>query len=584
MNNISNAPENMNNGINAAANNQPIFPQYMPQNFTANNRKKKKKEVNFGKSDYIFCGIFAAISACIVFFGLFGGMGIGFTVSSLALVAVMTAYLIKKDKLSVFSISSVVISAFSCVVFVLYHDDFLSQAIAFLILVTSGVLYTVSLCDKTVADNFAGILRLVYAAIISPVENFSVPAAELFKHDKKKNAVQVLVACLAAIPVLAVVIPLLVSSDAAFEGLITKIISSLGMTLLKLICTVLLFMLIFAFAVSCKFRLFKTDAKPADLTKARVIKTPFSITFLSIISFVYLVYMLSQTAYFFSAFSGILPEGYEFSFAEYARRGFFETEAIAFINLIILTLSLALTVRRGDGKLNAVFKGLITFIGSFTVLFIATAISKMIMYIGQYGLTRLRLLTSVFMVATAVIIIAFIVRIYIPQLNCMKYAVLISMALFTVLCLAGIDRTVAAYNVDIFLNGKTDTVDVEMLSWLSDSATPYLIKLTDCGDEEVKKRAEHAINGVFHNYGSEWKFDDDSQLYSENKFDSGFTVSKYVATKLLNEQKYTMDFFYSYYHYDPYEDNYWDTDFEDVRESDTDEFIFDDDVNLDYFG
>ena len=584
MNNIPNAPENTNGVISKTENNQPFFPKYAPQNFVTNTAKKKKKEVDFGKSDYIFCGIFAAISICIVFFGLFGGMGIGFTVSSLALVAAMTVYLIKKDQVTVFSVSSVVISAFSCIVFVLYHDDFLSQAIAFLILIASGVLYTVSLCDKAVADNFAGVLRLLYASIISPLENFAVPATALFRHDKKKNALQVLIAFLAAIPVLAVVIPLLVSSDAAFEGLVTKIISSLGMSLLKLICSALLFMLIFAFAVSCKFRLFETDAKPADLTKARVIKTTFSITFLSIISFVYLVYILSQTAYFFSAFSGILPAGYEFSFAEYARRGFFETEIIAFINLIILTLSLTLTVRREDGKLNVAFKALITFISAFTVLFIATAISKMIMYIGQYGLTRLRLFTSVFMVATAVVIIAFIVRVYVPRLNCMKYAVLISMALFTALCLAGIDRTVAAYNVDIFLNGKTDTVDVEMLSWLSDSATPYILKLTDCGNEDVEKRAEHAVNGIFHDYGSEWQFDDDSQLYSENKFDSGFTVSKYVATKLLNGQKYTRDFFNSYYHYDSFEDNYWNTDFEDARKPDTEEFIFDDDVDLGLFG
>ncbi|MCH5191150.1 MAG: DUF4173 domain-containing protein [Oscillospiraceae bacterium] len=584
MNNIPNAPENMNGGINKVQNNQPFFPQYTPTYPAVNMPKKKKKEINFGKSDYIFCGIFAAITVCIVFFGLFGGMGIGFTVSSLALVAAMTAYLIKKESVTVFSISSVVLSALSCTVFVLYHDDFLSQAIAFLILIASGVLYAVSLCDKTVADNFSGVLRLLYAAIISPVENFAVPVTTLIRNDKKKNALQILIAFLAAIPVLAVVIPLLVSSDAAFEGLVTKIISSFGMSLLKLICSVLLFMLIFAFAISCKFRLFKTDAKPVDLTKLRVVKSIFSITFLSIISFVYLVYMLSQTAYFFSAFSGILPAGYEFSFSEYARRGFFETEIIAFINLILLTLSLALTVRREDGKLNAAFKSLITFISAFTVLFIATAISKMIMYIGQYGLTRLRLLTSVFMVATAVVIIAFIVRVYVPRLNCMKYAVIISMALFTVLCIAGIDRTVAAYNVDIFLSGKTDTVDVEMLSWLSDSATPYLLKLTDCGNEDVERRAEHAVNGIFHDYGSEWQFYDDSQLHSENKFDSGFTVSKYVATKLLNEQKYTYDFYNSYYNGYRYDDENDDTDNEYAEELPSDEFVWDEDVDSDWLG
>ena len=153
--------------------------------------------------------------------------------------------------------------------------------------------------------------------------------------------------------------------------------------------------------------------------------------------------MFSQTAYFFSAFSGILPTGYEFTIAEYARRGFFETEAIAFINLLLMGGILWKSVRRENGELNPILKGIMTFISIFTVLFIITALSKMVMYISEYGLTVLRLCTSVFMIATAVVIVAFIIRVFNPELDTMKYAFVISLSLFTVLCLCGIDRTVA---------------------------------------------------------------------------------------------------------------------------------------------
>ena len=43
---------------------------------------------------------------------------------------------------------------------------------------------------------------------------------------------------------------------------------------------------------------------------------------LGMISLVYVLYLVSQLAYFSGGFSGILPKGY--TMAEYARRGFFE--------------------------------------------------------------------------------------------------------------------------------------------------------------------------------------------------------------------------------------------------------------------
>ena len=60
-------------------------------------------------------------------------------------------------------------------------------------------------------------------------------------------------------------------------------------------------------------------------------------TFLAVLSAVYLLYLFSQSAYFFSAFRGLLPE--EFTVAEYARRGFFEMSVIAVINFIVVSIS-----------------------------------------------------------------------------------------------------------------------------------------------------------------------------------------------------------------------------------------------------
>lgn len=505
-----------------------------PNMYIPKQKNDRVKAVELKIIDYIFYIAFGALSLSIVFTGFFAEMATGFAVSSLLLVITMTAYLIRKDKISSLSVTSVILASLNCVVFFLYYDDVFTQLISFGLLTVSGILYTMSMCDKTVLDSATGVLKLIYGAVISPIEHIAVPVRSLLKNSKKKTIFEVLLALVTAVPVLVVIVPLLVSSDVAFEGLVSKIFSSIGLTVVKIAISIVLFALISSYAVSCKFGLIN-NIKPIDISRARCIKAPFAITFLGVISFVYLVYMFSQTAYFFSAFSGILPEGYEFSFAEYARKGFFETEAIAFINLVIMTLVLWLSHRRENGKLNGATKGLLTFISAFTVLFIVTAMSKMVMYIGEYGLTHLRLFTSVFMLSTATFVIAFAVRLFNPEIKSMKYAVLVSMALFTALCLSGLDRTVASYNVNAYLSGRHDKIDMETLSYLSDSATPYLVKLTKCDDESVKEKAEYAVSRDYDYYENRENQAERDVIYYSSPKGADFTLSKYLQAKAVNE-------------------------------------------------
>jgi len=517
---------------------QPVLPYGNSNYCTSVRKRKEEKKIDFSMSDYIFFCVFAVLSICLVFFGFFCQMALGYTLSTIALVTALVVYIIKHGKVSFLSVSCLVLIVLSSVVFTLYGNDYISRFIAFAVLFVSTVICTTSLTDKTIADNLDGVFKLI-RTFIAPIENAPTIAKSVLKNDKKKTVLQVGGAVLAAIPVLAIVISLLVSADAAFEGLVDKIASTLGMSVLKLIVSVVVFVGVVLFAVTCKYELNKSESKPFQLDKTRFINTPFAITFLGLIALVYLIYMFSQTAYFFSAFSGILPAGYEFSFSEYARRGFFETEAIAFINLVIMVLSVWLTVRRDNGTLNPVIKGILTFIGVFTILFIATAISKMVMYIDEYGLTVLRLCTSAFMLATAIVIIAFIIRVFKPELKTIKYAVLISMLIFTVLSLFGIERTIADYNVNAYLNGKHENIDMYTLGELSDSAIPYIAKLTKCDDEFISQYANEIIYDLY-----DWTIGTEHVIYDaaetktyKAKYEAtaDFSLSEYFATKAFND-------------------------------------------------
>ena len=139
-----------------------------------------------------------------------------------------------------------------------------------------------------------------------------------------------------ALPALVVVIPLLISSDAAFEGLIGLLpefdLFEVGATAL---CGTGFG--IFLYTRPLALHRAEEELQPAKEPKGLHLLT--MNTALGAVCAVYLAYLFSQLAYFGGGFSGILPEG--FTRAEYARRGFFEMTCLAGINLCLMTFGVS---------------------------------------------------------------------------------------------------------------------------------------------------------------------------------------------------------------------------------------------------
>ena len=105
-------------------------------------------------------------------------------------------------------------------------------------------------------------------------------------------------------------------------------------------------------------------------------------------------------SYFTGAFSNILPDG--FSYSSYAREGFFQLCAVTVINALVILCG-DVFCRRREGRTHASVRSFITVLCVFTLGLIATAVSKMAMYIGIYGLTKLRVYTTWFMALLALL-------------------------------------------------------------------------------------------------------------------------------------------------------------------------------------
>lgn len=515
----------------------PVYAQYKP--------KKPKIEITFQKKDKVFMGLLILAAGLTVFFGLFGGLSLGLTLSVWILTFVTAMYLRDNGDFSVLSVSALAGTLISSLSFTFYGCNGSNAFLASVLTIICYSIFAVSLCDGEIFDSFSGLLKYAFISAVSPYLNIAVPIKSSVGKDKdrRKSVIQIFAAILVSVPVLCVVIALLVSSDAAFEGLMSYAAEKIGMTVLKLCITLLLSALLMAFVVTNRFDMFDRNSISLGNPK-RPFKAMFTVTLLSLFSAVYLTFLFSQLAYFVNSFKGLLPEG--FTFADYARRGFFETETVAFINLVIIVLLMWLTKRNEEDELPAIIKALMTFVSAFSVFFIITAIAKMAMYINKYGLTSLRIFTSVFMVVTCAFIIAYAVRVFNADANTLKYAIAFSLVIFSLLTAVGLERTVASYNVNAYLSGKHESIDIEYLYSLGDTAMPYIAKLKGCSDEKISNQAEASIPYFFHSKVidsaecDEYKVENGLMMRTYHK-DWRFSLNAYRISKMYENEKVVYD-------------------------------------------
>ncbi|MCR4779992.1 MAG: DUF4173 domain-containing protein [Ruminiclostridium sp.] len=196
------------------------------------------------------------------------------------------------------------------------------------------------------------------------------------------------------------------------------------------------------------------------------------------ICLLYLLYVISQASYFLSAFSGKLPENMLYS--EYARRGFFELCIIAVINLCVILFMLTFSKKSGTGATPAL-KVYTCLICGFTLFIISTALAKMLLYIGKYGLTRLRLYTSWFMVLLAVIFVVLAVRAFVKRLPTARIITAFFIAMFAALCFSRPDALITGYNIQKYLSGEHEELDIHTLSAMSDDAYLEALKYVNSG-------------------------------------------------------------------------------------------------------
>lgn len=343
-----------------------------------------------------------------------------------------------------------------------------------------------------VIDALSGILARPFMSFThSPRAAFG-----LFKGGKEgqrsKTVLYVLLGLLCAVPLTIVVVVLLMFSDSAFESVMDTFLSGFANV------SFALFWQIF-FAVPIGMYLFGavfSSTKPAwsyseEAPIYRFLPPPIAYTAVTPICVFYMIYIITQLGYFTAAFGGELPEGY--SYSEFARRGFFELCVIAVINLCVITLMQALVRRGDDDRRPKTLRVYTIIISVFTLLLITSALSKMILYIKELGMTQLRIYTSWFMLLLAVIFVIIIV-LQIKEFSFWKVLFAAFSVMMGVLCFGNIDGMIARYNVSAYQCGALNEFDFNAMYYLGAASVKPVSELLR--DENCQYNTEQFLGTV----------------------------------------------------------------------------------------
>jgi len=285
--------------------------------------------------------------------------------------------------------------------------------------------------------------------------------------------------CVAVLPT--AIIVLLLSYDESFTNLLGRIFSfsleGFGRVIGDLILGFLVAIVLFGVLFAVKWRRERSDKPEAPINfNAHVLPKALLCAAVTPILFVYVIFFISQWDYYVSAFTHVLPG--DLTYAAYAREGFFQLCTVCALNAVFLLL-FHLLMRRSSQKRDVIKTVYSTVISVFSLILIATAMAKMMLYIDSYGLTQKRVYSSWLMLTLAIMFILVLIATALPKMRLIPALVLTAVLCFGLIALPDVDGLIASYNVEAYLEGDLTTVDVDLLADYGSPAVPSLVKLRD---------------------------------------------------------------------------------------------------------
>ncbi|WP_102401687.1 DUF4153 domain-containing protein [Haloimpatiens massiliensis] len=390
-----------------------------------------------------------------------------------------------------------------CIVLSFSYTIFNNGELAFLnllVIPVLGVGYLISIrYSKSDLDNIliSNVLDKIFKTVFLSITIFYRFCIESFKDRRKNenrknyknsNLKYIFKGMLISIPLLFVIIFLLSSADMVFAGYFSNIEDLfLNMTFKNFIRHLCIIMLVTVYTFGLFFRLKYEDKLKNENSMEKKSKWE-AITVITIvvtINFVYCIFSVVQFSYLYAGGSGILPEG--ITYAQYARKGFFELILVTLINLTIVLLNKKY-VKSDNVKISIWCNILYSILIVFTYNMLFSAHYRMNLYEGAFGYTKLRVFVELFILLLSLIFAVVLLGIWKCGVPILKYSFIIGITMYCIMNFVNLDKMVAKKNIERYKN--TAKIDVEYLISLSYDAAPQIQRLLKVKDSNIKEEVK----------------------------------------------------------------------------------------------
>lgn len=442
-------------------------------------------------------------------------------------VFIITFFTINKDKINYnkkiggfFIANSVLLS----LTFGIYSNPVL-YAINILLVPILVVLSNMIMIEETIDWSSITILnkiikRITYLTLRNNPEIF-ILINQLLKSRHKRsmseNNKNILKGILISVPLLFIVLLLLSSADMVFSYYISNITSifnhvSLGNFYKHTLIITIIFIYTFSYVWSYNYSYGnKKDSAVKDAKWQPVT----ILTVIFIINIVYLIFLIIQFSYLYGGGNNILPAGY--TYAEYARKGFFQLVAVTIINFVIV-ISCMKHIIMDSPKVRYTAKIFFSFLIIFTFSMLFSAHYKLTLYESSYGYTYLRVFVQAFIYLLSVLLCIVLCGIWWCKINIGKLIIVLSLTAYLILNFINVDTIIAKLNINLYYS--SNIIDTYYLGNLSYDAVPDLINFKQNIGGDIGIQIDESIAGKRENLKIQRKWYE-------------FNYSMYKAKKIL---------------------------------------------------
>ena len=370
----------------------------------------------------------------------------------------------------------------------------------------------------------------ILSVILRSLEELTRPIADMAGFTKKNQSegtrrmIYVLLGLLLTIPLFLIVAALLSSADVLFRQITDAV---LGFINLENVFSVFFHVVFWYFATYMLVaRLCKKSIRE-EVKDHRNGEPILAITVTSMLSLMYLVFSGIQI---FGLFLGRmqLPDGY--TYAEYAREGFFQLLAVSILNLVIVLFCMAFF------RESKILKAVLTIMSLCTFVMIASSAMRMILYVQIYNLTFLRIFVLWALATLFFLFLGVVLQIFRKDFPLFRYGMIVVTVFYVAFSFSHPDLIIAKYNLEN-ADGK---LDYKYLSQLSADAAPVLIPYLreqgyDLSETAIQK--SKTKEGDMKKNGNEtfgYKYlksirEDEREMGFRN-----FNLSRYLAVRCVN--------------------------------------------------